>query len=58
VQYYTIRLGDHWTKYAEGTEQDFKMKRFVNNHQYNAQTVDNDISLIEVLLQSATNNPT
>ena len=44
---YTVRLGDHLSKRTEGTEQDFGIQRLIA-HNYNTDTHDNDIALIEV----------
>lgn len=44
---YTITLGDHAAKMDDGTEQNFKIARVIK-HDYDSETKDNDIALIQV----------
>jgi len=46
---YTVRVGDHYTRYREGTEQYLKINQIIRQR-YNRRTHDNDISLIKVEL--------
>nr|XP_002120693.2 neurotrypsin-like isoform X2 [Ciona intestinalis]XP_018673362.1 neurotrypsin-like isoform X1 [Ciona intestinalis] len=47
VSNYWIRLGDHQSTVVDGTEQDFKIERIIK-HNFNTNTNDNDIALIEL----------
>lgn len=50
ANYYHVVLGDHRTRAIDGTEQEFRVKRYIIHPNYNKDTSDKDIALLQVVI--------
>jgi len=48
ANYYHVVLGDHRTRAIDGTEQEFRVKKFIIHPNYNKDTSDTDIALLQI----------